>query len=227
MTVIVFDLDDTLYEEIDFVKSGFDKVSKFLFKNYHISKDECYQNMINELGKGRGKIFDNTLKKYNIFTQKLLRQCISIYRLHKPKICLFDDAEKCLKQFNTFPMYIVTDGNKIVQKNKLQALKLEKIVKFSFITSNYGLKNSKPSTYCFLKICKLENTSPENIVYIGDDPSKDFVEIKKIGFKTIRVLTGKFKNKKYSNYYDADLTIKSLKELSVKKIIKLMENNSK
>ncbi len=57
MTVIVFDLDDTLYEEIDFVKSGFDKVSKFLFKNYHISKDECYQNMINELGKGRGKIF--------------------------------------------------------------------------------------------------------------------------------------------------------------------------
>ncbi len=46
---------------------------------------------------------------------------------------------------------------------------------------------------------------------------KIFVEIKKIGFKTIRVLTGKFKNKKYSNYYDADLTIKSLKELSVKK----------
>jgi len=222
MTVIVFDLDDTLYDELDFVKSGFNEVSEFLSKKFNIPKNKCYEIMINELQYGRGEIFDNTLKKYNIFSKKLVKQCISRYRSHKPKIHLFHSAIKCLKKLDIFPLYIVTDGNKIVQKNKVKALKIQKKVKFIFITSNYTLKNAKPSPYCFFKICELEKTSPQNIIYIGDDPSKDFVKIKQKGFKTIRVLTGKFKNEKYSKQFDADLTIKSLEELSLIKIKKLI-----
>jgi FMN phosphatase YigB (HAD superfamily) len=54
--VIVFDLDDTLYDEIDFVKSGFREISKYL-------GDEKYFNFMWEefLKNGSGKIFDKLI----------------------------------------------------------------------------------------------------------------------------------------------------------------------
>lgn len=90
-------------------------------------------------------------------------------------------------QSKNIPLYIVTDGNKIVQNNKIEALNLRKHIKKDFITHRFGKKHSKPSTYCFEKIRKLENVNPEDIVYIGDNPNKDFVNIKELGFRTIRI----------------------------------------
>ena len=94
------------------------------------------------------------------------------------------------------------------------ALGLNKLVKSFSLTSNYGLKNSKPSPYCFLKICEKENVQPKEVVYIGDNPQKDFVGIKPLGFKTIRVLKSKFGRNKVNKKYDAEFTIKSLKYLT-------------
>lgn len=226
MTVIVFDLDDTLYNELDFVQSGFREVSSLLAKEFKISKQDSYKSMLKKLEKGRGKIFNDVLKEYNIYSKKMVRQCISVYRSHKPTIKMYKNAKECFKILKRFPVYIVTDGNKLVQKNKLKALRLEKKVKFSFITSNYGLVNSKPSPYCFFKICFLENTIPQNVIYIGDDPTKDFVKIKQNGFKTIRVLTGKYKNMKFTKKYEANFTIKSLSEISDKKIEEVIQSNT-
>ena len=40
---------------------------------------------------------------------------------------------------------------------------IEKLMKKCFLTSNYGLKNAKPSPYCFMKICIVLSTRPEII----------------------------------------------------------------
>ena len=34
------------------------------------------------------------------------------------------------------------------------------------------------------------------MVYVGDDPNKDFVNLNPLGMKTVRVLTGRFKYQK-------------------------------
>ena len=75
------------------------------------------------------------------------------------------------------------------------------------------LKHSKPSTYCFEKIAKLEKVEYKDIVYIGDNPNKDFVNIKKLGFRTIRVLKGMFSNLNKETKFEAELNILSLVEL--------------
>ena len=222
--IIVFDLDEVLYDEKTYVISGFRTVSEFLEKDEAIPKKIIFEYLKRRLKNCRERIFNDLLDNFRIYSQKNLKKCISVYRTHTPKIKLYSDAKDCLKRLKNYPLYIVTDGNKIVQKNKIKALNLENHVKKTILTSNYGLRNSKPSTFCFQKICDMEKTSPTNLVYIGDDPHKDFVGLKREGFKTIRLFKGRFKNERLSKEFEADYKIKSLKEINEKFIKKISAN---
>ena len=222
--IIVFDLDEVLYDEKTYVISGFRAVSEFLEKDEAIPKKIIFEYLKRRLKNGRERIFNDLLDNFRIYSQKNLEKCISVYRTHTPKIKLYSDAKDCLKRLKNYPLYIVTDGNKIVQKNKIKALNLENHVKKTILTSNYGLENSKPSTFCFQKICDMEKTSPTNLVYIGDDPHKDFVGLKREGFKTIRLFKGRFKNERLSKEFEADYKIKSLKEINEEFIKKISAN---
>jgi len=221
--IIVFDLDDTLYDEVTFVKSGLKAVSDYLYIKYSISKTESMNFFNNELSKGREKILDKILKEYDIFSKNEVKKCLSIYRSHNPKIQLYPQAKRILQEFNRNSIYILTDGNKMVQKKKIFALGIQKKVKKFILTSNYGIKNSKPSPYCFMKICEIENIKPSELIYIGDNPNKDFVGIKPFEFKTIRILSGRYKNIKKNKKFEADITLNSLKELTKKLIINIMK----
>lgn len=213
--VLVFDLDDTLYDELTFVNSGLNVVAIYISTQHNLDKKLVLNKMNNVLNnQGRGHVFDETLKYFNLFSKKEVRKCLSLYRLHKPKIHLWKEALSCFERFKDYPIYIVTDGNKIVQYNKIIALGLDVLVKKYFITYRFGLKYSKPSPHCFLKISALEKVPTDKIVYIGDNINKDFVGIKPLGFKTIRVKTGQYAALTKSREFDADYSIDSLNELT-------------
>jgi putative hydrolase of the HAD superfamily len=214
MMVLVFDLDDTLYDEVTFVHSGFRAVAVFLFENYGISIKDSHSFMLEKLNKGRGRIFDELMLQFGVFSKKNVSKCINIYRSHTPNIGLYVDAAACLERFQSNAIYIVTDGNKLVQKNKLLALGLFNKTKFCFITHRYGVKNAKPSPHCFMKICQREKVEPHEVVYIGDNPHKDFVGIKPLGFKTIRIMRGHFKDAVKPIEFEAHCQIQSLDELT-------------
>lgn len=211
--VLVFDLDDTLYDELSYVKSGFKAVARVLHQTYGLPEEENYHKMVNSLVKGRGRIFDDILDNFGLYSKHNVRRCLSVYRLHQPDIRLFPEAENCLERFEHLPIYIVTDGNKIVQKNKLVALGLYSRLKFCFITHRYGVQHSKPSPYCFMKICEREKAKPGEVVYIADNPRKDFLGIKPLGFQTVRVMQGQHRDVVVNKEYDAAYSINSLKQL--------------
>ena len=58
-----------------------------------------------------------------------------------------------------------------------------------------------------------ESCEWRNIIYVGDNPNKDFVSLNKMGAITIRVLTGYYSSFKASASYDAS-SINSLATLS-------------
>jgi putative hydrolase of the HAD superfamily len=212
--ILVFDLDDTLYEEITFVYGGLKAVANHLSKKFPVQLDDALDMQISFLKtNGRGKVFNDILKHYGVYSERNLKTCLHVYRSHNPSISLSGDALNCFEYFQDHAKYIVTDGNKHVQKSKISALGLESLVKRYFITRRFGIKNEKPSPYCFLKICNLENACPKDIIYIGDNPTKDFVNIKKLGFQTVRIHTGPYKDKKVSKDFDAKWHINSLDEL--------------
>lgn len=177
MKVYVFDLDDTLYNEITFVYSGFRAVAAYLSDQYGIPSESSFDLMCRILEeKGRGRVFDEVLEHYRIHGQRHVRKCLSVYRTHTPQISLLPDAETVLQTLSDSPTYIVTDGNKMVQHNKIQALGLYNRVKKCYITYRYGKHHSKPSPYCFQKIAHLEKADPSGIVYVGDNPNNVYAE---------------------------------------------------
>lgn len=212
--ILVFDLDDTLYDELTYVRSGFRAVARFLAQNYSIPMENGFSYMWGQLAKGRGNIFDQLLQEYHIYSKKLTRQCLSVYRSHQPEIKIYPEAKSCLERFKNYSKYLVTDGNKLVQQRKIEALGVSYYFKHCYITHCYGLKNAKPSPYCFLKICEQEKIRPEQVVYFADNPRKDFVGIKPLGFKTVRIMQGQHKGVELPNEYEAQYRINSLEELT-------------
>lgn len=211
--IYVFDLDDTLYDEQLYVKSGYNSVAAYLSKTHNLDKDSLLDEMMDLLSKSRVKVFNRLLLNHSLLSGSLIRKCISIYRHHKPILKLYPDAQAFLEENRTTPMYLVTDGNKLVQSIKVQSLGLKKYFKKIILTSNYGLVHAKPSPYCFMLISSLERVNPSEVVYIGDNPNKDFLGIKKLGFKTIRLLRGPYKDLIVSTSADAHVKIKEYREI--------------
>lgn len=211
--VIVFDLDDTLYDESTFLLGGLQAVASWLCLQINQPEDLVMKALQEQLKLGRDRIFNRFLEKQGILSQRLVKGCISIYRAHRPCIELFPQARACLKRFKNYPLYVVTDGNKLVQRHKCEALELDLLVSACYCTSYFGLRHAKPSPYCFLKICEREKVSPSEVVYVGDNPYKDFVGLKPLGFHTVRVMTGRCKDIHLEHIYEADVAIKDLSEL--------------
>ncbi|MES9706055.1 hypothetical protein ABWK26_24960 [Bacillus toyonensis] len=87
---IVFDMDDTLYKEKDYVVSGFKAVDDWIKDNY--GKIGFYNIAIRLFNSGEKKfVFNKTLKKLDIdYDEKLISNLIEQYRFHKPDIQLLD-----------------------------------------------------------------------------------------------------------------------------------------
>ena len=213
--IVIFDLDDTLYNEFDFVKSGFQAVAKELveklpnFSNENVLTEE----LLKEFSVNRNEVFNRFLQYNKVYTKKLLLHLINVYRYHVPVIKLPDETIMVLRQLSYFPKYIVTDGNRFVQRNKVESLGLNKYFKKIFYSRDYGIKNEKPSTISFEKIAQIEKSKFHNMIYIGDNPNKDFVGIKKINVATIRILTKSYSEIKPKPEFEADFIIENLKEL--------------
>jgi len=221
--ILVFDLDDTLYDELSYVHSGFRAVARHIVHLYPQDEEKIFKRLCDvERTMGRGQAFDTVLKEIGIRSSTAVKQCLAVYRAHKPKICLHQDADACLNRFMHLQLCIVTDGNKIVQQKKIRALGLDKRMAHCYITHQYGLRNAKPSPYCFLKICGSEQVSPNEVIYVADNPLKDFIGIKPLGFRTIRILRGPYSATKVKPSCDAHVTIRSLNQITERLLRRLV-----
>lgn len=211
--LLIFDLDDTLYDESQYVASGFNAVADYAAREWQLPKQKSLEELSDLLKLyGRGKVFDIWLRENKIYSKNNVRKCVSYYRTHTPTIFL-NDAAKFLLPRLPQPLYLVTDGNKVVQEKKIKALNIKPFFKGTLITHRYGLHNAKPSLYCFEKIRQAESSQWKDMCYIGDNPNKDFVNLNKHNMNTIRVLTGMFRNQKAKPGYDAQHTIQNLHQL--------------
>ena len=155
------------------------------------------------------------LKEEGIYSKKLVSKCLSVYRLHIPDITLSNISVTVLKRLTEKyrNMYLVTDGNLTFQRNKISSLQLNKYFHKCMPTYQYGRKHSKPSLYCFGLIKSWEGVDYSNLVYIGDNPHKDFVSLNAVGAMTIRINTGMFKDVRLDAAHEATYFIDSLEEV--------------
>ena len=217
--VVVFDLDDTLYEEMSFVRGGFRAVAAWLEREVPGARAEkCYEWMLDELARnGRGRVFDAVLERLGRrASRRMVAACVQVYRRQEPKLRLYPDAERALRSLDAagVPVYIVTDGHPGVQSAKLRALGLagRTSIRRCYLTRRYGLRHEKPSPYCFLRISERESVPPGRVVYVGDNPCKDFVGIRPLGFRTVRVMRGAHAGVELDEVHEAEVRVRDLDE---------------
>jgi len=213
--ILIFDLDDTLYDETSFVDSGFAAVARHGEASWGWDAAVSLETMRAILAReGRGKVFDRWLKGHGNWSRARVTECVKVYRYHRPRLTLFPAARRMLDHYSQrCPLYLVTDGHEIVQRNKIDALDLWGAFHRVFITHRFGLAAAKPATLCFERILKGEACEWSDLVYVGDNPAKDFVGLNPLGAFTIRVLTGAYATLHAEAGYDAQKTIRSLDEL--------------
>ena len=213
-SVLVFDLDDTLYPELAYVHSGFQAVAAFLSPLLDVTAETLAAGMIaEEATHGRGQVFDNVLRQHGRWSKALVAACLRAYRQHQPEISLFPDAERALTRFASQPLYIVTDGHKEVQARKVAALGLAGRVRHAYLTNRYGRHRAKPNPHVFQLICQREGVAPTEVMYVGDNVKKDFVGIKPLGFNTVRVARGNYAHYVADEAHEAARIIETLDEL--------------
>lgn len=202
---IVFDMDDTLYKEYDFVFGGFKAVSIYISDKYNLSENDIYQKILEIFySEGRGKIFNRIVDKYNL--DEDISTLVNIYRFYEPKIELYSDAKEIIKwcRENKIKTGIITDGMSKVQWNKITALGLDKIIDKIIVTDDYGREFWKPHIRAYEDIINYFGFKGNEVIYIGDNPNKDFEGAKKKGMITIQMIREKSDYINYINNEEID-----------------------
>ncbi len=202
ITTVVFDLDDTLYDEIEYCKSGFADVAEFLANRPEPRPssmgegeappaERIFAAFWEQLTAGnRTKTFNTALEELGMgYDDELIGELIEVYRNHKPKITLPQDSRDVLCELSTkYTLALLTDGFLPAQELKVRALGIEKYFKSIVYTEQLGRECWKPSPAGFEKIIQTLRAKPENTVYIADNEKKDFIAPNKLGFSTIQLI---------------------------------------
>jgi putative hydrolase of the HAD superfamily len=182
----VFDIDDTLFLERDYVRSGFDAVGEWIAR--HIGhKDFGQRCWASFLAGKRGNIFDEALREGGQQpSAELIRALVEVSRGHTPRIWLAPDAADALKRLiGTGPIAVISDGPEICQSRKVAALGLALVATPIVLTDALGSGFGKPHPRAFEIV---EQARPASAyLYVADNPLKDFAVPHQRGWITVRV----------------------------------------
>lgn len=187
-TCFVLDLDDTLYPESDYVRSGFNAVDELVAARRGLQRfgDACWQSFLRG---ERGRIFDKVLQsQYGLVDAELVADLVRAYRSHTPLITLYPDAQRFVDQTRSLalPVALITDGPRESQRAGITALELEHKFSVLVVTAELGPGKSKPHPAAFELV--QQALGPDlRFVYIADNPHKDFLAPNRIGWTTIRI----------------------------------------
>ena len=191
MKAICFDLDDTLYKEIDYLKSGYRAVSKYVEIQSGVNANTVFKALIDWYYSGQNP-FQSLIETFQ--TKCSLDDCIGIYRHHFPDIHLTEDIRYTLDSLKSKGclLGIVSDGRKTTQMNKIKALKLTNWMSEELIVINDSPGVFKPASTGYEKfVSRAKSIAYGQLLeftYVGDNTAKDFLYPNQQGWDTVCLL---------------------------------------
>lgn len=174
--VVVFDLDDTLYKEVEYVESGFKAVGR------HLGNESLADELIS-LWKNGENALECLINKYSLHFS--IDELLSVYRNHFPAIELDSSTIMVLDYLASKGkiLGIITDGRSLTQRNKIQALGLSHWITPDniIISEEFGSSKPDPRNYRYFMSKYPANT----YTYVGDNVTKDFIAPSSLGWQTI------------------------------------------
>jgi putative hydrolase of the HAD superfamily len=215
---IVFDLDDTLFEERQYVLSGFKAVDRWVAERFGAAGFGETAAFLFNLGL-RNRIFNRALDSLRLsYDEHLIQEMVECYRAHMPDIQLAEDARWVLEHVkDSVKLGLLSDGYLISQERKIAALGLAGM-RFAAIvlTDRLGRKYWKPSPRPYWEICSRLSLAPQACLYVGDNASKDFISPNRLGWTTVRIRrpNGLYAENPPNQAYEAHYVIDDLRQMS-------------
>jgi putative hydrolase of the HAD superfamily len=186
--LVAFDMDDTLYLERDYVRSGFAAVGEWARRELGLQDlgDRAWAAF--EAGV-RGRIFDEVLDACGVRDDaSVVPRLVDVYRSHAPAIELLDDVRAWLAAPPTgVALAVVTDGPLASQQAKAEALGLASWAHPIVFTEALGPGRGKPHPAAFERVEAATGLAAAACAYVADNPGKDFTGPRRRGWRTVRV----------------------------------------
>jgi len=191
ITTVIFDLDDTLYDERDYCRSGLAAVSSLIAQMPSAPPSERILQVLWDIftGGNHKTTFNAALDKLGIgYDERLIAALIDAYRNHAPELTLPEDSKEVLEQLRAdYSLALLTDGFLPAQRLKVEALGIADYFECIVYTEQLGRQFWKPSPAGYERILAQLHAKPENAVYLADNPAKDFIAPNKLGCGTIQL----------------------------------------
>ncbi len=175
--VICFDLDDTLYNEIDYLRSGYKSIARSLEKQWQPLLARMFS-----LYRAGSNAFEYVEKHYGLS----INDQLELYRNHLPEIKPFAGVKALLEAIavQEGKIAIITDGRSVGQRNKIKSLGLEDRIDLILVSEETGYDKPHPHNFNLI----LQEFPEHDYCYIGDNLAKDFIVPNQLGWQTICLL---------------------------------------
>ena len=210
--------------ERDYIYSGYKVVANFIEKKYNLFSEEIYTKMIELSKESYNNVFNRLFDFYNIKVEdKEVKEIVGIYKNHFPNIKLCEDSKKVINELlkKGIRLGLITDGDSIQQRNKIEALGIKKYFEKIIVTDELAPNREfwKPNKKAFEIMIDFFKEEPKNILYIGDNLNKDPFGALEVGINFKQILRSdsiqKYKKSKY--YFGEKLDSSIIKKSEEKK----------
>lgn len=215
-TVIVFDLDDTLYPESAFVRSALAAAGRHAAESWGLRSLGAESLRLFDAGQ-RQRIFQaaHAAAGHGELTDERAGELLKVYREHRPEsLEWFPDARVAVEQlYRNYPLELVSDGYLPTQANKFAALGAGVWIPNPVFTEALGREHWKPSPRAFELV--MQRHPGANFIYVADNPTKDFVAPRALGWRTVHVVrpAGVYRDVAAPLSAQADVKVESLANL--------------
>lgn len=189
MLLAAFDLDDTLYAERDFLRSAWREIARMAASRYRgTDYADCLAAMWTAENAFDGLI-SHLLARGNS-NVPTAAELVEMYRSHRPDTLPFKPgAEQMLADLRSHGARIalITDGRVRTQMAKVEALRLDRFIDPADIIISEAAGHDKTTAHNFERL-QLAHHECSRMAYVGDNPAKDFVNPRRLGWTTIALL---------------------------------------
>lgn len=219
---VVFDMDDTLYPEREYLISGFNRIGQYINDRYGI--DGAANRLLELFDEDKTNVYDRYIIENNLNAEKLLPILIEIYRDNKPtELNFYPDVMPLFNYLkeNSIKIGVITDGRIDGQQNKVDALRLADYVDKVILTESLGGEQyRKPHPKAYEIMAELFGCKYDEMIFVGDNPIKDFAIGRRYPIITVEIMRD---NKIHNNndYLDGIKPMYNIRNLN--EVIKLVE----
>ena len=217
---VIFDLDDTLISEDEYIRSGYRAVSAFLKDMYGWDERMTARQLYDLYLESPRNVFNRLLEAHDIrYKENEILELVEVYREHTPDVHFYPDVKPALAALKNrgVKLGLLSDGYAVTQRKKLTVLGVNgrKVFDKIIITDELGRDYWKPDPRPFIMMKEAFLADWSDIVYVGDNPEKDFFIGRDFSIMTVRIMreNSVYADRSYKEGYRENARIRSMSEL--------------